>query len=72
MIILIHLFQLQEITITVDSNIDVACKSCAPFSICKTEINDVFIDEANYIYVAMPMYNLIEYSDNYADRSGSL
>ena len=32
---------------------------------CKTEINDLFIDEANHIYVAMPMYNLIEYSDNY-------
>ena len=23
------------------------------------EINDVFIDEANHIYIAMPMYNLI-------------
>ena len=32
---------------------------------CKTEINDFFIDEANHIYIAMPMYNLIEYSDNY-------
>ena len=25
---------------------------------------NVFIDEANQIYTAMPMYNLIEYSDN--------
>ena len=31
------------------------------------EINDVFIDEANHIYIAMPMYNLIEYSDNYSN-----
>ena len=24
-------------------------KNCAPFSTCKTEIKDVFIDEANHI-----------------------
>ena len=38
----------------------------------KKEINDVFIDEAKHIYIAMPMYNMMEYSDNYADASGSL
>ena len=36
------------------------------------QINDVFIDEANHIYIAMPMYNLTEYSDNYSDTSRSL
>ena len=36
------------------------------------QINYVFVDEANHIYIAMPMYNLIEYSDNYSDTSGSL
>ena len=35
-------------------------------------MNDVFTDEANNIYIAMPMYNLIEYSNNYSDTSGSL
>ena len=35
------------------------------------EINDVFIDETNHIYIAMPLYNLTEYSDNYSDTSGS-
>ena len=40
---------------------------------CTTKINDVFVDEENHIYIAiMPMYNLIEYSDNYSDTSGSL
>ena len=34
--------------------------------------NDVFVNEAIHIYIAMPMYNLIEYSDNYSDTSGSL
>ena len=32
----------------------------------------MFIDEANHIYIAMPMYNLIGYSDKYSDTSGSL
>ena len=41
-------------------------------STCKTEINDVFIEEVNHIYTAMAMYNLIEYSDNYSNTSGSL
>ena len=44
----------------------------AQFSTCKTEINDVFIDEANHVHIAMPMYNLVEYSANYSDISGSL
>ena len=61
--------------IAVNANNDTyndAIKNCPPFSTCKAEINDVFIDEANHIYVAMPMYNLIEYSDNSSDTSGSL
>ena len=32
----------------------------------------MFIDKANHIYIAMPMYILIEYNDNYSDISGSL
>ena len=36
------------------------------------QIDDTFVDEANYIYIAMPMYSLIEHSDNYSDTSGSL
>ena len=54
--------------ITVEANNDtgVVFKNCAPFSTCTTKINDIFVDEANHIYIAMPMYNLIEYSDNYS------
>ena len=47
-------------------------KNCAPFEKCRTEINETFIDEARHINITMPMYNLIEYSDNYSDTSGSL
>ena len=47
-------------------------KNCTPFKDCRTEINDTFVDYADFINIAMPMYNLIEYSDNYSDTSGSL
>ena len=61
-----------NIAVTADNNIDVTFKNCAPFSTYTTKINGIFVDEANHIYIAMPMYNLIEYSDNYSDTSGSL
>ena len=61
-----------NITVNAANDTDVAFKNCAPFSTCKTVINDVFVDRAEHIYIAMPMYNLIEYSDNYSDTSGSL
>ena len=55
-----------------NNNTKVAFKNCAPFRKCRTEINETFIDEAEHINIAMPMYNLTEYSDNYFDTSGSL
>ena len=50
----------------------VAFKNCASFKKYRSEINDTFVDEADCINIAMPMYNFIEYSDNYSDTSGSL
>ena len=38
----------------------------------RTEINETFFDEAEHINIALPMYNLIEYSDNYSDTSATL
>ena len=61
-----------NITLAADNNTDVAFKNCAPFFTCTTKINDMFVDEANHIYIAMPMCNLTKYSDNYADTSRSL
>ena len=55
-----------------DNNTKVVLKKCAPFRKSRTEINDTFIDEAEHINIAMPMYNLIVYTDNYSDTSGSL
>ena len=50
----------------------VAFKNYAPFKTCRIEINETIVDEADFINVAMPMYNLIKFSDNYSDTSGSL
>ena len=36
------------------------------------QINGTFVDEVDFINITMPMYNVIEYSDNYSDTSGSL
>ena len=50
----------------------VAFKNCAPFTNCIREINNTQVDNAKDIDIVMPMYNLIEYSDNYAKTTGSL
>ena len=47
-------------------------KNCAPFTNCRRKINNTQIDNAEYIDIVLPMYNLIEYSDNYSKTSGSL
>ena len=50
----------------------VAFKNCAPFTKCVTHINDEHVNNADNLDIVMPMYTLIEYSDNYLDTSGSL
>ena len=55
-----------------NTNKKVIFKNCAPFTNCISEINKTQIDNAIDIDIVMPMYNLIEYSDNYAKTTGSL
>ena len=55
-----------------ESDKGVAFKNCAPFTHCISEINNTQVDNAKDIDIIMPMYNLIEYSDNYAKTTGSL
>ena len=55
-----------------NTNKKVIFKNCAPFTNCISKINNTQIDNAEYIDIVMPMYNLIEYSDNYLKTSGSL
>ena len=47
-----------------NTNKKVIFKNCAPFTNCISEINNTQIDNAKDIDIVMPMYNLIEYSDN--------
>ena len=68
-----HNFSYGSIRITRgNENTKVVFKNCAPFKEYRTGINKTFIDEAEHINIAMPMYNLTGYSDNYFDTSGSL
>ena len=53
-------------------NIRLALKNCTPFTKYNLEINDEHVDTAENLDVVMPMYNLIEYSDNYQDSSATL
>ena len=55
-----------------ERNKGAAFKNFAPFTICISEINNSQIDNCKDIDILMPVYNLIEYSDNYAKTSGSL
>ena len=55
-----------------NTNKKVIFKNCAPFTRCISKINYTEIYNAQYIDIVMPMYNSIEYSDNYSKTSGSL
>ena len=71
------------ITITGAGNVDAArsldernkgviFKNFGPFTEFISEINNTQIDNAKYIVVVIPIYNLIEYSNNYFKTSGRL
>ena len=53
-------------------NKKVIFKNGAPFTNFISKINNTQIDNAEYIDIVMPMYNLIEYSDNYSKTFESL
>ena len=55
-----------------NANKKVIFKNCASFTNCISKINNTQVDNAEYIDIVMPMYNLIEYSNNYSKTSGSL
>ena len=55
-----------------ERNKGIIFKNCAPFTKCISRINNTGIENSKDIDIVMPMYNLIEYSDNYSKTSGSL
>ena len=55
-----------------NTNKKVIFKSCAPFTNCISEINNTQVENAKDIGIVMPMYNLIEYRENYSKKSRKL
>ena len=56
----------------IGADTNVVFKNCASFTRCVTHINDEHVETAENLDIIMPMYNLIEYSDNYSDSSRNL
>ena len=53
-------------------NKKLAFKNNAPFRSCIPKINNTFIKNAEDFDIVMPMYNLLEFKDNYSMISESL
>lgn len=53
-------------------NMQVTFKNCALLTNCISEINSTQIDSGKDLDVVMQMFNVIEYSNNYAKTTGSL
>ena len=53
-----------DITVTEATEIQVSFKNCEPFTKCITKIDLTTIDDAEDLYLVMPIYNLTEYSSN--------
>ena len=61
-----------DITVTNVPTTQVAFKNCAPYTKCITKIDGAIIDVIEELDLVVPMYNLVEYSPNYTDTTGSL
>ena len=56
----------------IGADTNIAFKNCVPFTRCVTHINEEHVETTENFDIIMSMYNLIEYSDNYSNSSGSL
>ena len=61
-----------EITVTIPDNDEydqeLTLKNNAPFVSCNLKINNILIDNVEYLDVVIPMYKLLEYSKNYKKK----
>ena len=55
-----------------ERNEEVIFKNCTSFTDCVSEKDNTQVNDAKDLDVVVPMYNLIEYSDNYSKTSGGL
>ena len=49
-----------------------AIRNCHPFTRASFKLNDDEVDTADNLDLAMNLYNILEYINNYADTTGSL
>ena len=62
-----------DVAIAADrNNKGVVFKNSGPFLSCISEINNAHVDNAEDLDIVMPIYNLLEYSENYAKTLASL
>ena len=55
-----------------NTNKKVIFKNFAPFRDCLSETNNAQVDNAKDIDILLPLYNLVEYNDNYLNTTRSL
>ena len=61
-----------DIIVTEAPATQVSFKNCATFTKCITKIDGTIIGHAEDLNLVMPIYNLVEYSSNYSETTGSL
>ena len=61
-----------DITVVAFPATQVAFKNCAPLTKCVTKIDGTTVDDPKDLDLVMSMYNLIEYSSNYSETTGTL
>ena len=64
----------ERITVEEDKtrNKKLTFKINAPFTSCISKINNTFIENAEDLDIVMPIYNMLEYRDDYSMTSGNL
>ena len=55
-----------------DDNTVVVFKNCHPFTTAIIRLNDEQVEIADSLDLTMSLYNMLNYSDNYSDTTGSL
>ena len=61
-----------DVTIVGNNRAEIAFKTCAPFIKCTTKIIGTTTDDAEDLNLVMTMYNLLKYSLECSDTTGSL
>ena len=61
-----------DIIVVGNNGIQVAFKNCTPFIKCITKVDGTTKNDAEGLNLVISMHNLLEYSLNYSDTTGSL